>query len=139
LVAQGHLQLPEESYVMMGDYVGHALTASAAKGVRNIIIAGQFAKLLKIACGHTQTHVASSELDLRMLKQWVDAAGCGDILPGSWRHFNTARQVLEASGNDPRLVGLLCERVKNCAEKLAPGFAVKVLLAGYDGKVLYFR
>lgn len=139
LVAQNHLHLPEESYVMMGDYVGYALTACAEKGAQETIIAGQFAKLLKIACGHKQTHVASSELDLQMLEQWLADEGLEALLPGAGSTFNTARQVLEAVDNDPRLIELVCGKVKTCAEKLVPARSVKVLLAGYDGKVLYFR
>ncbi len=64
--------LKEEAFVMMGDHVGYALRASARKGVREVILAGQFAKLLKIACGHEQTHASSSDLDLQMLS----AVGC---------------------------------------------------------------
>jgi cobalt-precorrin-5B (C1)-methyltransferase len=33
---------------------------------------------------------------------------------------------------------LVCERARNAALKMAPGLAVRVLLAGYDGEVLYF-
>ncbi|HLO25625.1 MAG TPA: cobalt-precorrin-5B (C(1))-methyltransferase CbiD, partial [Geobacteraceae bacterium] len=65
-------RLKEEAFVMMGDHVGYAVRACAGKGVRKVIIAGQFAKLLKIACGHEQTHVSSSELDLKMLADWLE-------------------------------------------------------------------
>jgi len=86
VVAQKHLgsgdwgagidkALPDEAYVMMGDHFGHSLRACAFKGVRQVVVAGQFAKLLKIACGHEQTHVSSSELDLRMLAEWLQEAG----------------------------------------------------------------
>ncbi len=51
--------------------MGYALKTCAAKGVREIVIAGQFAKLLKVACGHEQTHVSSSELDLQQLVSWL--------------------------------------------------------------------
>ena len=59
-------------------------------------------------------------------------------IPDFCLNANTARQVLERSGNDPLLIGLVCDRVRNCAEKLAPGAAIKVLLAGYHGEMLYF-
>ena len=124
--------------------MGHALRACAARGVRNVVVAGQFAKLLKIACGHEQTHVASSELDLRTLAEWLslapfrpDRVSAQRLVPLAKR-ANTAREVLESSGNDPALVGLVCGRVRAFAERLAPGCRVKVLLAGYDSKVLYF-
>ncbi len=142
LVAERHLVagegLPEEAFVMMGDHVGHALRVCAAKGVRDVVVAAQFAKLLKIACGHEQTHVASSELDLRTLLEWVELETRNSELGTLVKRANTAREVLEASGNNPELVGLVCARVREFAERLAPGCDVKVLLAGYDSKVLYF-
>lgn len=130
--------LPEEAFVMMGDHVGYALRACARKGVRRVILAGQFAKLLKIACGHEQTHVSSSELDLKMLAEWLHDRDCRPPLPGPWSRYNTARQVLEESAHDPLLAELVCSRARNAALRIAPSLDIKVLLAGYDSSVLYF-
>jgi cobalt-precorrin-5B (C1)-methyltransferase len=130
--------LKEEAFVMMGDHVGHAVRACAGKGVRKLVIAGQFAKLLKIACGHEQTHVSSAELDLRMLEKWVAAAPCTSHLTPHVSGANTAREVLEVSGNDPSLIALVCGKVWESADRLAPEVDVKVLLAGYTMDVLYF-
>ena len=131
--------LNEEAFVMMGDHVGYALRASARKGVTAVILAGQFAKLLKIACGHEQTHASSSDLDLQMLLSWVATGPRATSLEPLIANANTARQVLEASGNDPILVNIVCERVVQYAKTLAPEIEIKVLLAGYGGEVLYFR
>lgn len=135
MVAQNYFRhderLKEEAFVMMGDHVGYALRACARKGAKEVVLAGQFAKLLKIACGHEQTHVSSSELDMKMLEEW-----CAVALPVG--QANTARHLLEASGNDPVLIGLVCGKAKAFAENLASGVDVKVLLAGYKGEVLYF-
>jgi len=132
-------KLPEEAFVMMGDHVGHALRACVRKGVEQVVIAGQFAKLLKIACGHEQTHVNSSELDLKMLAEWFVDTNPRSPVPGYCSQANTARHVLEASGNDPALVELVCEKVRTFAAGITTGQEIKVLLAGYNGEVLYFR
>jgi len=131
-------ELKEEAYVMMGDHVGHAVRACAKKGVRSVVVAGQFAKLLKIACGHEQTHVSSSELDLRTLAEWLNLEPRTLNLEPLAKRANTAREVLEASGNDPELIALVCAKARAFAEMLAPGVEIKVLLAGYHGEVLYF-
>jgi len=131
-------RLNEEAFVMMGDHVGYALRACARKGVREVVLAGQFAKLLKIACGHEQTHVTSSELDLRMLQEWLLLDPRSSILGPLAERANTARQVLEASGNDPSLIAMVCDRARSFAEKLSPGVKIKVLLAGYHSEMLYF-
>ncbi|WP_298440228.1 cobalt-precorrin-5B (C(1))-methyltransferase [Geobacter sp.] len=130
--------LREEAFVMMGDHVGYALRACVRKGVRRVILAGQFAKLLKIACGHEQTHVASSELDLKVLVAWVSSTPHASRLIPHVRAANTARQVLEESGNDPLLMELVCSRAREAARRLVPGIEVEVLLAGYAATVLYF-
>jgi len=130
--------LSEEAYVMMGDHVGHALRACNRKGMKRVILAGQFAKLLKIACGHEQTHVSSSELDLKRLLAWVSETPQSSRLTPHFREAVTARSVLEASGNDPALIALVCNRSRQFAESLAQGVELKVLLAGYGGEVLYF-
>nr|WP_279342454.1 cobalt-precorrin-5B (C(1))-methyltransferase [Geotalea sp. SG265] len=142
LVAEQHLQLgkrlQEEAFVMMGDHAGYALKSCAAKEIREIVIAGQFAKLLKLACGHEQTHVSSSELDLQQLASWLEGNQRTAFLAQPARRANTARQVLEESGNDAALIAAVCERVGAFAARLAPGSTIKVLLAGYGQEVLYF-
>jgi len=130
--------LQEEAFIMMGDHAGYALGACVRKGVRQVIIVGQFAKLLKIACGHEQTHVSSSELDLDMLAQWVVQEPRTLSLEPVVRQANTARQVLVVAGNDPALAAMVCGKVLEFAGQLAPRLYVKVLLAGYAGEVVYF-
>ncbi len=149
LAAQAHLrsderrtesgeELKEEAFVMMGDHVGYALRSCARKGVKRVILAGQFAKLLKIACGHEQTHASAADLDLQMLARWAALEPrISDLVPLITR-ANTARQALEGSGNDPALVRIVCYRAGQSAKALATHVQVKVLLAGYDGEVLYF-
>jgi cobalt-precorrin-5B (C1)-methyltransferase len=130
--------LHEEAFVMMGDHVGYALRSCTRKGVKRVVLAGQFAKLLKIACGHEQTHVSSSDLDLRTLAGWLELETRNSKLATVARQANTARHVLESSGNDPSLTGLVCGKVGEFAKRVAPALDVKVLLAGYGGEVLYF-
>lgn len=138
LAAQRSLALPEESYIMMGDHAGHALRACAGKGVREIVLAGQFAKLLKIACGQEQTHVSSSRLDLRTLAEWLEGSSrLARLAPRALR-ANTARELLESTGVNADLLSLVCGRAARFASELAPGCRVKVFLAGYAGEMLYF-
>ncbi len=130
LAAQNHLAkwegITEESFIMMGDHVGYALCACKSKGVKKVVLAGQFAKLLKIACGHRQTHVSSSELDLQMLAKWCSLEPRTADLELSARQANTARQVLQDSGNEPALINLVCEKAKDSASEMAPGMTIEV-------------
>lgn len=128
----------EESYVMMGDHVGYALKSAADKGVVSVILACQFAKLLKIGCGHEQTHVSSSELDLSALAEWLGADSRTTHLKSLAQSANSARQVLQESGVNKDMILMVCRRAASFAARFAPEVDIKVLLAGYEGEVLYF-
>jgi cobalt-precorrin-5B (C1)-methyltransferase len=130
--------ITEESFILMGDHAGHALRSCARKGVREVILAGQFAKLLKIACGHEQIHVSSSDLDLKMLGEWAKAAPVTSRLVPYILQAESARHLLESLGNDPELIRLVTYHVRNFAKTIVPKTMIKVLLAGYAGEVLYF-
>jgi cobalt-precorrin-5B (C1)-methyltransferase len=131
-------RLQPECFVMMGDHVGHSLRTCARKKVEDVILAGQFAKLLKIACGHEQTHVSSSQLDLRTLAGWLDMSPQTSRFSQLALQSNTARQVLEDSAHDAALVALVCGKAIAAVADLSAGLRVKVLLAGYHGEVIYF-
>jgi cobalt-precorrin-5B (C1)-methyltransferase len=130
-------ELRDESFVMMGDHFGYSLKSCAAKGVQSVILAGQFAKLVKIACGHQQTHVSSSELDLSTVAGWLRENPATAHLEELARRANTARHLLEASGYDRALIELVCAKVSEACEACAPGLPVRVFLAGYQGDALY--
>jgi cobalt-precorrin-5B (C1)-methyltransferase len=133
------IDLGEEAFIMMGDHVGYALRACARRSIPLVILAGQFAKLLKIACRHEQTHVSASQLDLQELQSWLVAAKFPAACIELAGRANTARQLLSDCGAAPALGELVCARAQKFAQSLAPGAEIQVFLAGYDGEVLYFR
>jgi cobalt-precorrin-5B (C1)-methyltransferase len=135
LAAKG--ELGEEAFVMMGDHFGYSITSCHKKGVQQVVVAGQFAKLVKIACGHRQTHVSSSELDLAQLADWLRESPETARLERLAREANTARHLLEASDYDQALIELVCARVAKASAICAPGLKVRVFLAGYQGEMLY--
>ncbi|MDD2733037.1 MAG: cobalt-precorrin-5B (C(1))-methyltransferase CbiD [Desulfuromonadaceae bacterium] len=137
MAAQRHLShLPEEAYIMMGDHAAYALQACARRGFSQPIIACQFAKLLKIACGYENTHAAASELDLAVLLGWAEAANVSSGYQGIISHANTAREIAVATGFDRTLMELVSARAKQSAAVHAPGIQAQTLLCGYDGTVV---
>jgi len=130
-------ELSEEAFVMMGDHFGYSIESCARKGVPQVVVAGQFAKLVKIACGHLQTHVSSSELDLATVADWLRADPALAHLENLALTANTARHLLEASGYHQGLIQLICGKVKDACAQVAPGLPVRVFLAGYQGETLY--
>ena len=129
----------EEAFVMMGDHFGYSLRSCASKGVPQVVLAGQFAKLVKIACGHEQTHVTSSELDLAQVAYWLKESPATAHLEQLAREANTARHLLEASHYDQGMIELICQKARQACAAIAPGLPVRIFLAGYHGETLYFQ
>ncbi len=134
MAAQKALTLPEEAFIMMGDHVAYALQACHRKGVAQVIVAGQFAKCLKIACGHPQTHVSASRLDLAQLAAWGRQTGLDGAFADRLEWANTARGAWGELGADHPLVGAVAARALIVLRGWAPGTAVGLLLVGYDDR-----
>lgn len=135
LAAQQHFALPEEAFVMMGDFIGYTLDACHRKGVPRLALAAQFAKLLKIACGHSQTHVKHSQLDLVRLRRWGEEIGLDATECQQLELANTARQVYETFGAGSSLVARVVREASAVCSKQVPGAELSILLIDYQGQV----
>ena len=128
--------LPEESYIMMGDHIAYAVRACQLRGFLNPIIVCQFAKLLKIACGHKNTHAAASELDLTQLLIWGQTGGLSESTLSTISSANTAREIAISCNFDPELLELVFQHARHAAVKHAPETYPHFLLADYNGNCI---
>jgi cobalt-precorrin-5B (C1)-methyltransferase len=133
-VAEQQLALPEEAFVLMGDHVGYLATACARQGLPELVVAAQFAKLVKIACGHPQTHAAVATLDLATLTGWARSAGLDAALIQRLEWAHTARELYLQLGPHHPLMELVAVRAIDRLQEWAPGVRCGVLLAGYAGE-----
>ncbi|HEX9874621.1 MAG TPA: cobalt-precorrin-5B (C(1))-methyltransferase, partial [Deferrimonas sp.] len=124
---------PDEAFIMMGDHVGYALAACHRRGFPRLVLAAQFAKLVKIASGHAQTHVGASRLELGQLAAWCRASGLDEALAKTIECANTAREVYLAAADPGALAAVVAERALAQMRIWAPGAALAVLLVDYDG------
>ena len=129
-----HANLPEEAFIMMGDHVAHALQSCQRHGFTQPMLACQFAKLVKIACGHANTHAVASQLDLAQLTRWLRAAAVPDDLIRRAATANTARELVLASDYSPLLLQTVCDRLLIAIRQHAPGLTPTILISRYDGK-----
>lgn len=129
--------LKEEAFIMMGDHVAHTLQSCAKRGFTKPVIACQFAKLLKIACGHRNTHAAASELDLAILRGWGEEAGLSDEIMAIIAKANTAREIAIASKFAPKLLEIVALQAEKGVASHVAGAAVRFFLVGYDGDVVW--
>jgi cobalt-precorrin-5B (C1)-methyltransferase len=129
--------LPDEAFVMMGDHVAHALRSCVRRGFVQPIVACQFAKLLKIACGHENTHAAASELDLSRLQDWAGEAGLPEAVTAVIAPANTAREIVIAANFDSALLDLVCNQAAAAAQRHAPDLRPRFLVADYSGAIAF--
>jgi len=65
--AQRELRLPEESFILAGDYIGYSLKNIARKGFSKVIIWGMIGKMSKLAAGNLYTNVSDSSVDMELM------------------------------------------------------------------------
>ncbi len=133
-------KLPPPAFILTGDHVGFALMeASQRKKIKKVTLAGQFAKLTKLAAGHPDTHYTKSRVDLRFLARIAEDAGAQGRIIKKILSANTAREVfliLKSEGPED-IFNEILRRVKKNARKLAGGrFNVSCILAGYEKEIV---
>ena len=135
-VARNELsQLPEDAFVMMGDHIGYCLDACARKQVPQLVLAGQFAKLVKIACGHPQTHVRNSSLDLEQLYHWAREINLDPADLSRLKLAHTARDIFVSFGADSVLIDKVATEALLQCRKSLPDARLQLLLVDYQNQV----
>lgn len=131
--------LPEESYVMMGDYLEFSLLEAKKHGFERIHLSAQWAKMLKIAMVTPQTHVRYGAIDIKKATQFLAALkGLNDLKD---TNFNTAREIFDFISSSlpyhfPSLLKRVCIEAKCYAESITQGISVTTHLVSYDGGII---
>jgi cobalt-precorrin-5B (C1)-methyltransferase len=137
-VVQGLLRLPEETQVMMGDYLRYALEAAKRHGFSRIHLAAMWAKLIKAALAVPQTHVRNGALETRQAADLLAELGLIEASAAKLRTANTAREIydrLKAQHRDDLIIAV-CRRAKTQAEQWS-GLPVRVYLVTSDEGVAH--
>ncbi len=131
------LGFPEESYVMMGDYLEFSLKQAAQRQFMKIHLAGMWAKMLKGALRVPQTHVLHGALDVAEAIAFLDKldiqADPLDYLHGS----NTAREIYERllSHDAQQVVHAVCLHAQEYYQSVSR-LPVQVYLVHSSGKIV---
>ncbi|MBI5633455.1 MAG: cobalt-precorrin-5B (C(1))-methyltransferase [Nitrospirae bacterium] len=131
--------LPDEAYVMMGDYVEFSLAAAKKHNFKKIHISAHWAKLLKIAMRIPQTHVRHGAIDLGQTTLFLNT-----LLPGlldPTYEFNTAREIYDVINSKPgaqssEVYFRVCTMAKEYAEGIAADIPVTAHLVSYEGEII---
>ena len=125
-----HYKFDEKAYVMMGDHVEWSLEETKKRPLKEIHLAAQWAKMLKIAMGTPDTHVRAGAFSVKKAVPFLRELGVK--LPD--KDYNTARDIFTNLSSKKDVL-----KVIECARKYAAGISghkVKVTLVGYEGEVV---
>ncbi|MFZ3121841.1 MAG: cobalt-precorrin-5B (C(1))-methyltransferase CbiD [Thermodesulfovibrionales bacterium] len=131
--------LPEECYVMMGDYLEFSLLEAKKHEFKKIHLCAQWAKMLKIAMATPQTHVRHGAIDLKKAVEFLKKLD--NISQFTDHEFNTAREILDFINSSlvtchSSLFLKVCNAAKKYAEKISPGIPVNAHLVSYEGDII---
>ncbi len=135
--AQSLLDLPEEAYAMMGDYLVFSLTEAAKRKFTKIHLAGMWAKIMKAAMEIPQTHVRHGALETADAIRFLDRCGVQKEVLALLAGANTAREIYErlAAVGHQDVILTVCRKARQYAEKVS-GLPVCVYLVAAGGRVL---
>ncbi|MDO8746352.1 MAG: cobalt-precorrin-5B (C(1))-methyltransferase, partial [Thermodesulfovibrionales bacterium] len=130
--------LPQESYIMMGDYLEFALLEAKKHAFKKIHLCAQWAKMLKIAMATPQTHVRHGSIDIKKAIEFLKNIDSEFCALGS--EYNTAMEIFNfivSSSHSPihRFTNV-CVAAKKYAEGIASEIPVISYLVSYEGKII---
>jgi cobalt-precorrin-5B (C1)-methyltransferase len=133
------IELPDHSFIQMGDFSGYTIKQCAKKGLKKAYVAGFIGKLAKIAAGVKQTHVKGSKVNMKFLSEIAKRCEANDKTVDKIQNANTARNVQEiiledhVDGFFDEISKEACIQMRNHSEENIP---IEVILFDFDGKIL---
>ena len=133
------VDLPDHSFVQMGDFVGYAIEQCAKKQIKKVYISGFIGKFAKMATGVKQTHVKGSKVDTNFLSELAKKCNADQKTVEQIINANTARHVQEivlennVKGFFDELCLLVHNHMRNHSEKKVP---IEVILFDFNGMIL---
>lgn len=133
------VNLPDHSFVQMGDFAGYTIEQCAKRWIKKAYVAGFVGKFSKIATGVKQTHVKGSKVDTKFLSTLAKNCGAPEQVVKKITEANTARHVQEiiqenkVSGFFEKLCQKVCLQMRKHSQNKVP---IEAILFDFDGKVL---
>ncbi len=135
--AQHLLNLKEEAYAMMGDYLEFSLKEAALREFSTLHLAGMWAKIIKAALRVPQTHVRNGVLEMDDAADLLARLGAEGALLHKIRQSNTAREMYIhiQDANRTELVTRVCLKAKKYCEDVTSK-KIKLYLISHKAEVI---
>ena len=133
------LELPEHSFIQMGDFSGYAISQCTKKGIKRAYVGGFIGKFAKMATGVKQTHVKGSKVNMEFLSKLAKKCKGGEKIIQEIKNANTARNVQEIvlENNVEGFFDEICSEVyKQMKSHSENKTAIEIILFDFDGNVL---
>ena len=133
------IELPDHSFIQMGDFSGYTIKQCAKQGLKKAYVAGFIGKLAKMAAGVKQTHVKGGKVDMKFLSELAKRCDANSDTIAKILGANTARNVQEiiiedkVDGFFDEITKETCNQMRQHSEGKIP---VEVILFDFDGEVL---
>jgi cobalt-precorrin-5B (C1)-methyltransferase len=133
------IELPDHSFIQMGDFSGYTIKQCAKQGLKKAYVAGFIGKLAKMAAGVKQTHVKGGKVDMKFLSELAKRCNAKSDTISKILGANTARNVQEIIMEDKvdgffdEITREACNQMRQHSEEKIP---VEVIMFDFDGKVL---
>ena len=137
--AKKMVDLPEHSFVQMGDFSGYTIQQCAKKEIKKAYVAGFIGKLAKMATGVKQTHVKGSKVDTNFLASLSEKCNADEKIVEEIRNANTARHVQDivlenkVEGFFDEVCLQVYNQMRKHSEEKVP---IEVILFDFDGNIL---
>jgi cobalt-precorrin-5B (C1)-methyltransferase len=139
-LAKQKFNVPEDTIVQTGDFMGYMLKMAVEKGAKKITVFGHPGKLVKLAAGIFNTHHKMGDARMEVIAAYAGAAGADTPLIQKILQSNTTEETLEFLEQSNliqptfnQIAEQVCLRsleiVKNKAE-------IRVVIVSMDGTVL---
>lgn len=133
-------QLQAACFVQMGDFLGPALDAAEANGIKQIIIGGMVGKLTKIAQGEIITHARRNPVNTQLLADIAKTVGAEQSVCDAISQGETARyagECMEELGLTNAFYQELSKRVVYTLKSRYPDkFNYQILICDFEGSKL---
>jgi cobalt-precorrin-5B (C1)-methyltransferase len=129
-------ELPEVSFVEVGDFTGYALKRAAKLGFDRCVFVGMAGKLAKLAAGIMMTHWTRSKVDPAFLADVTREAGGDAALAAAVAESNTGRHAWELweGAGLTAASDLLCAKVaENLAAHVRGALLVDCAIVDFEG------
>jgi cobalt-precorrin-5B (C1)-methyltransferase len=138
--AQRVFDLPEESFIEVGDFVAQAMAYCKRNGPSQVTFGALPAKFSKVAAGQLETHSRDGEVDFRFLAEVGATAGLPAMLCAKIRAATLAREVfgwVKEEAQRTAFFRILSRAAQRSLARAAQeAFAVEAILFDFDGTVL---